>query len=127
LLTSAAVHGGSTTKYLRLLVDTGSQFTVIPPEVLLAAGYDPATHAGRQNLVSVTGVESVPQVVLDRFSCFGETIRRFLVLSHALPFAAYVDGLLGMDFLRRFAFRIATQQGTVDSLGTRQRSRGFPQ
>jgi len=120
-LTSAALHKGPRSKFIRLLVDTGSQFTVVPPAILMAAGYDPGAQADRQPLVSVTGVESVPVVVVDRFSCLGEVHREFAVLSHALPFDAYVDGILGMDFLRRFHFKIDTRNGTIESPGTGRR------
>jgi predicted aspartyl protease len=43
LFARAAVHGPSGTKVVRFLVDTGSNFTILPVEVLEAIGCDPAT------------------------------------------------------------------------------------
>jgi hypothetical protein len=42
-------------------------------------------------------------------------LNRFPILSYTLPFGRYVNGILGMDFLRRFPFKIDTRRGVIES------------
>jgi hypothetical protein len=46
------------------------------------------------------GVEVGPRIILNRLSTLGQHRLAFPVLAHALPPAAGIDGLLGLDFLR---------------------------
>jgi len=82
--------------------------------IMEGLGYDPASVKKRVRLVTASGFELAPQVSLDRFHCLGQEIRDLSVVCHDLPLDHYVDGLLGMDFLRQFDFAIRPKQEVIE-------------
>lgn len=65
LFTRAAVHGPGGTKVVRLLVDTGSSFTILPVEVLEAIGCAPATSRESARLITGNGIVIAPRVSVE--------------------------------------------------------------
>jgi hypothetical protein len=51
---------------------------------------------------------------LRRIKALGESRSGFGVLCHTLPPSASVDGLLGLDFLRKKELKIDFRKGTID-------------
>ena len=86
---------------LRLLVDTGASYTVLPVEVLDALNYDTQHPLNRVRIVSANGVIVAPRVAVSWFHCQGQRVNEFPVVAHTLPTGTLVDGILGMDFLIR--------------------------
>lgn len=113
LMTRVFVDGKKGKVYPKLLLDTGSAFTILSQEVLEFIGASPATADKRQRIITGSGYEIVPVVSVKHFSCFGETVKGFTILGHTLPSGVYVDGLLGMDFLSMFVFEIRTKNGEM--------------
>ena len=87
---------------VRLLVDTGSSFTILPVQVLQNLGYDTRNPLRRQELVTGQGRIYVPVINVCWFNCVGQFIENFDVFAHDIPPNLRIDGLLGMDFLTRF-------------------------
>ena len=87
---------------LRLLVDTGASFTVLPVQVLEDLGYDINNPLRREEVFTGQGKISIPVVNLSWFNCAEQFRENFEVVGHNLPAASRVDGLLGMDFMRHF-------------------------
>ena len=87
---------------VRLLVDTGSSFTILPVQVLQNLGYDTRNPLRRQELVTGQGRIYVPVINVSLFNCVGQLIENFDVVAHDIPPNLRIDGLLGMDFLTRF-------------------------
>ncbi|MEG4106342.1 retropepsin-like aspartic protease [Microcoleus sp. S13_C5] len=87
---------------VRLLVDTGSSFTILPVQVLQNLGYDTRNPLRRQELVTGQGRIYVPVINVSWFNCVGQLIENFDVFAHDIPPNLRIDGLLGMDFLTRF-------------------------
>ena len=114
LMVRAAVHHGDVVRVIKLVVDTGASKTVLSWSIMEGLGYDPASVKKRVRLVTASGFELAPQVSLDRFHCLGQEIRDLSVVCHDLPFDHYVDGLLGMDFLRQFEFALRPKQQVVE-------------
>ena len=85
-----------------MVLDTGAMLTVIPIETALAIGYDPATVTKRVELVTVSGVEFVPQLTIRAVRCLGQVVRNVDAVCHDLPSQSPVKGLLGLNFLRHF-------------------------
>ena len=100
-------------RVVKLIVDTGAAMTMLSWEILEGLGYNPAGTRERVRLVTVSGVEFVPRITVESFYCLGEEVRDFPVICHDLPFN-YVDGLLGMDFLRRFDVTIHPKRGIIE-------------
>ncbi len=114
LLTKAAVAGPLGVKVLRLLVDTGSVHTILPVEVLESIGCSPAVSTEHVRLITGSGYLIVPQVQTSWFQCLGQKVDQKMVIAHTLPFGSLVDGLLGMDFLRRLQARILINEGLIE-------------
>lgn len=87
---------------VRLLVDTGSSFTILPVQVLQNMGYDTRNPLRRQELVTGQGRIYAPVINVCWFNCVGQFIENFDVFAHDIPPNLRIDGLLGMDFLTRF-------------------------
>ncbi|MEG4865475.1 MULTISPECIES: retropepsin-like aspartic protease family protein [unclassified Microcoleus] len=87
---------------VRLLVDTGSSFTILPVQVLQNLGYDTGNPLRRQELVTGQGRIYIPVINVSWFNCVGKLIENFDVVAHDIPPNIRIDGLLGMDFLTRF-------------------------
>ena len=100
-------------------MDTGSELSFVGWEVLEAVGYDPGAEKQRREFLSITGTAFVPVLTVHRPSCLGQTVRGFPVLSFTPAFGPLVDGILGIDFLHRFRFKIDTYRGVMMSHGGR--------
>lgn len=98
---------------VRLLVDTGSSYTVLPFEVVEAAGCDTHHASGRAQIVTANGTIVAPKVTLPWFHCLGCRVEHFTAVAHTLPSGTFVDGLLGVDFPDRCRATISFAQGTI--------------
>jgi aspartyl protease family protein len=106
LMLKAYIEGPEGIAYPKLLLDTGSAYTIISQEILENVGCSPAGIKKKQRIITGSGYEIAPVVSLNRFCCLGKIIEKFEVLAHTLPFGTYVDGLLGMDFMNQFRLEI---------------------
>ncbi len=113
ILIEAEVSGPTGRSSLQLPVDTGATMSVIDPTLLVAVGYDPAASPDRVSVVMGGGVTSVPRLILNRLTVLGHHRIGLSVLSHGLPPAAGVDGLLGLDFLRGRMMTLDFQAGLM--------------
>lgn len=96
----AAVGGGvGNVGRVRLLLDTGASYSMLPLEALEALGYAPHQSNEAVRLFSANGIILAPVVRLSWFNCLGQTLKNFPVVAHTIPSGIPADGLLGMDFL----------------------------
>lgn len=109
----AFIEGPEGKAYPRLLLDTGSAYTIISQEILENIGCSPSIAKERKRIITGSGYEIVPVVYINRFHCFGKSLEDFKVLAHTLPFGTYVDGLLGMDFMNLFEVEIRVGAGAL--------------
>jgi predicted aspartyl protease len=93
------LSGPEGVKVLRLLVDTGSVFTILPVEVLESVGCSPAASEEHVRIITGSGYLIAPKVGVAWFQSLGQKVDRMAVVAHTLPIGSVVDGLLGMDFL----------------------------
>lgn len=114
LVTRAAVTGpNGNVLVLRLLVDTGASYTILPVEAVERIGCDTVHPVSTVRIVSANGIIVSPMVKLVRFSCLGRQFRNFPVVAHTLPSGAFVDGLLGMDLLNRLSAVLDLDRATI--------------
>lgn len=87
---------------LRLALDTGATYTMLPPEKLLLVGLAP--HATKQTIeiMTASGIELAPWIRVNALRFLGVTVRRLPVIAHALPPTSPVEGLLGLNALMHF-------------------------
>ncbi len=98
---------------LTLIVDTGSERTVLSPAVLERAGLE--TDTGRPvQIVGATGVTTAMLVTVPLLDVAGARVGPLSVIIHALPRGVRpepVDGLLGRDVLDAFTLTVDTASG----------------
>ncbi len=86
---------------MRLLVDTGASYTIVPVEAVERIGCDTHHPLDTIRIVAANGIMISPVVKLARFRSLGVELANLPVVAHTLPSGTYVDGLLGMDVLSR--------------------------
>ncbi|MDA0979605.1 MAG: retropepsin-like aspartic protease [Proteobacteria bacterium] len=99
-------------RYVSLLLDTGAAISVIRPAILRDLGYDLRAETGR--FLTAGGQVQAPVVWINQLAVDSEAVSGLRV--GALDLATdpgQVDGLLGMDFLRHFRFRVDQDAGTL--------------
>ncbi len=105
LLSTRAMIGGLQKKNhhrVKLLVDTGASFTMLPVQLLQYSGYDIKHPIREENIVTGKGIIKAPVIQVSWFNCLGQTLKNFEVIAYNIPANLRVDGVLGMDFLRYF-------------------------
>ncbi|MBE9188127.1 retropepsin-like domain-containing protein [Microcoleus sp. LEGE 07076] len=98
---------------VRLLVDTGSSFTILPVQALQNLGYDTRNPLRRQELVTGQGRIYVPVINVSWFNCVGQLIENFEIVAHDIPPNIRIDRLLGMNFLTRFQTVISVANAKI--------------
>ncbi len=96
-----------------LVIDTGASLSVIAPEVLQRAGVLPEPGGRSVSLQTAGGAVTAPLYALGRLSVGDRAVAGVRVAALRIPALAGADGLLGMDFLRRFRFAIDHEAGTL--------------
>ena len=112
--TRAALEQQNLFRVVSLLIDTGASHTIASWETLLSLGTDPTASASRKPITTANGLVWMPQVEVEGFHALGQTVASFEVLAHTIPLGSQVDGVLGMDFLRKFEFKIKLKQAVIE-------------
>jgi clan AA aspartic protease (TIGR02281 family) len=93
---------------ITLMIDTGAAMTVLQPQLLARLGY---SLRGREAYFSTAnGVVQAPVVAIQRLSLGQTGINQLSVGALELALDQSIDGLLGMNFLRHYQFRIDQDQ-----------------
>ena len=98
----------------RMALDTGATYIMIPWDIAGALGYEPERSKERVDMVTASGVERALLITLESVSLGGEEVKRVQALVHDLPPRSYVDGLLGLSFLRNFGLSLDFKEGTLE-------------
>jgi aspartyl protease family protein len=114
LIVNAAVRGkNNQIRQIKLLVDTGSSYTVIRSTLLKSIGYDSQKYLSSVRITTVSGIINAPVITVLWFSCLGQQIKEFPLVAYNLPPLTYVEGLLGIDFLNQFPLIIYPQNAEI--------------
>ena len=97
----------------QLMLDTGADRTLISPRALQAAGVRISAPVASGQIMSATGSERIPYVVVDSLEVGEAKVGRMPVGAYNLPSTDVGDGLLGRDFLDQFKVSIDSAKGTV--------------
>jgi len=97
------------------LVDTGTNTTLIDPELATELGLQPKDHLQLASLASAT---NVPRYYLHTFRVGAASISNLEALAMPLPQLTALDGnvrgVLGMNFLLHFSFRLDFQHRALE-------------
>jgi clan AA aspartic protease (TIGR02281 family) len=96
----AVGQSGDKPLLVRLLVDTGASYTVLPTRILQRLGCNLEQPLEKKKIVTANGAIDVPIVAVPWFNCLGIKRENYPVVALSLPASSFTDGLLGMDFLR---------------------------
>jgi len=110
----ARLWGPSGDARVRLALDTGATSTIVSTPILVALGYDPVSSQERMRVTTASGVEFAARILAERIGVLGTTRQSFPILCHTLPPSTTVDGLLGLDFLRRQRLIFDFREGLVE-------------
>src|SRR6266446_4936894 len=113
VIVRALLWGPTSNAVARLALDTGASRTLINTRFLLAMGYQRDRTENRIQITTGSGIEFVPRLRLKRLTALEKSLRDFSVLCHSLPPTAAVDGLLGLDLLRRRRLTLDFRRSTV--------------
>ncbi|MFH0924430.1 MAG: retropepsin-like aspartic protease [bacterium] len=99
---------------LKMAIDTGAIFTIIPVESAVAVGQDPFISKRRIEITMGSSIEYVFIITLPVFKALGIEIKDMEVVCHNLPSPSPVEGLLGLNFLKRAKAIINFSNNTIE-------------
>jgi len=102
------------TRRILMALDTGATYTIIPWDIAEAIGYEPAYSRKKVTIITASGIEKAPLIVVDRISVLGKEAKNVECVVHDLPEQSRIDGLLGLSFLRRFKICIDFKSGLLE-------------
>ena len=115
--TSASLsHQGRIIDVKPILVDTGSASTVISADVVDAIGIVPRPDDILNKLRGIGGTEVVYRRVVDRLSVGDAYLSDFDVEIGGMDYGFEIQGIIGMDFLRRTRSLINLKDMTLELL-----------
>lgn len=95
-------------------LDTGATYLMIPWEVAEALGYNPELSREKVDLITASGVEKAPLVILKSATLLGKKVSNVKAVVHSLPPRSHLDGLLGLSFLRKFRINLDFKAGVLE-------------
>ena len=105
---------GGIKRRIRVALDTGATYTMIPWEIAEALGYRPERSKEKVTLITASGVETAPLIEIKKIKLLGEGLDNVPVVCHDLPPKSYVTGLLGSSFLKHFKITIDYPKGIFE-------------
>jgi aspartyl protease family protein len=84
---------------VKLLVDTGSSYTILPFEILEAIGCNPSSAKEKIRIGTANGYIIAPAVRVEWLHCLGHRINDFRVVAHTLPFGVFTLCLLEFSLM----------------------------
>jgi predicted aspartyl protease len=98
---------------VHLALDTGASSTVIGWEALAFVGYGKDDAFGQVQMTTGSATEVVPRIKLKQLDALGKRRQDVGIVAHTLPAGASVDGLLGLDFLRKLRLTVDFRKNTI--------------
>ena len=105
---------GNSFRDIEVALDTAATTTSIPIYVASALGYDVSKPKRIEEVVTGSGIEKVSVIEIKALTAIGQTIEHIEVMCHDLPLEAYVEGVLGLNFLMNFELNISFPRGTIE-------------
>jgi len=87
---------------------------MIPWILAKALGLKPEISEERIETVTASGTEIVPLVILESVKVLGNEAKNVKAIVHDLPAKSYVDGLLGLSFLKNFNLSLNFRDGILE-------------
>ncbi|MBN1622433.1 MAG: retropepsin-like domain-containing protein [Endomicrobiales bacterium] len=98
---------------IKLAFDTGAAVTTISYDMVKYLGYEPGQSQETAKMITVDNIESVPMVRLREFSIGNEPIEDLEVYCYNFPKERYVDGVIGLNYIRNFSVKMDFDKGEI--------------
>ncbi len=85
----------------RLLIDTGASYTAVSDRLIRSIVETPII-IREEPIMTASDRLMAPVVAVPWINCLGQQVDQFSVIALPIPNNAFIDGLVGIDFLRRF-------------------------
>ncbi|MBU2445459.1 MAG: retroviral-like aspartic protease family protein [Bacteroidetes bacterium] len=108
------LEGEREVKKINMALDTGATYVMLPWEIAEVLGYEPELSKERINMITASGVEKVPLITLKVVDVLGKRAENIKAIVHDLPQESYVDGLLGLSFLKNFNVSLKFREGVLE-------------
>ncbi|MBI4653291.1 retroviral-like aspartic protease family protein [Candidatus Kuenenbacteria bacterium] len=96
-----------------MALDTGATYLMIPWRISESLGLRAEISKEKISMTTASGTEQAPLVTLKSVKAFGREVKEIKTMIHDLPSTAYVDGLLGLSFIKNFKWEIDFYKGTI--------------
>ena len=107
------VEADGITNEFDLIVDTGTEETLISEKAIRAMGYVRANSIADVPIKSVGGNAMAYRYVIDSIEALGVRRSKFNVISYPMPKGAGADGLLGLDFFENTELTIDFKRAEI--------------
>ncbi len=101
ILCKAKLTNRKQSAFVKLVVDTGASITMVSVETALVIGIDPSKSRRHLEITTAGGIVFAPIIKIPSFKCFGFEIKNIEAVCHNLPPQSPVEGLLGINFLKK--------------------------
>lgn len=98
---------------VKMVLDTGATYTVIPWYIAEELGYNPAASKEFISMTTASGTIEAPLITIDSVSILDMQVKSQKVIVHNLPESSHVDGLLGLNYLKHFKLTIDFKKGIL--------------
>ena len=105
---------GRSRQKIRMALDTGATYTMIPWKTAEILGLAPEISKDRIDIITASGMEKSPLLKLDSMMVLGKKIENVKVVVHDLPSKSCVDGLLGLNSLCELKLKIDFDSGVIE-------------
>ena len=96
-----------------MVLDTGASNCMIPYKVAKKIGYEVTENGSFLKIHSANGLINTPVITIDEIEVLGLKVKDIDVICHDLSSGAYVDGLLGLNFLKHFKVTLDFPNGKL--------------
>lgn len=93
-------------KWVQAIFDTGATYSMFPPSVIKAIGYDLSQACDTVKIITASSVEYVPIITVPAIELFGTMFKNVQVVSHLLPPSTPAQGLIGINLINRFDYEL---------------------
>lgn len=106
IIVTMRLEHGNRSADVEVALDTGAVTTVVNSSIAEYLGCNPAKPIDTRRIVTASGIEWCPVVLVDKITACGKTLENLEIVCHDLPPVTTIRGLLGENFLKQFNLRI---------------------
>jgi predicted aspartyl protease len=96
----------------RMLIDTGASYSALSDHFIRAILDNPVPLSHR-SIATASQSIMAPVIEVARFNCLGKQIDNFAIVTLPIPRNAFIDGLIGIDFLRSCGALIDVERSEI--------------